>query len=91
LTSHRCILSTQVREAAGLLKTLHAQENQKAAPAKAALGGVVKLAGMNLGQAAEPARAGVAETPAYMSFPREPWTRLRTNNPSGRLSREINR
>ncbi len=33
----------------------------------------------------------VEQTLAYMSFPREHWTRLRTNNPLERLMREIKR
>src|SRR5262249_6129516 len=47
--------------------------------------------GMRLGKAAELVRASVAETLAYMSFPREHWTRVRTNNPLERLNREIKR
>src|SRR5262249_52257967 len=47
--------------------------------------------GMRLGKAAELVRASVAETLAYMAFPREHWTRLRTNNPLERLNREIKR
>jgi putative transposase len=36
-------------------------------------------------------RAGAAETLAYMAFPREHWTRIRTNNPLERLNREVRR
>jgi transposase len=52
---------------------------------------VAKLEAMRLGKAAEVVRAGVAETLAYMFFPREHWTRIRTNNPLERLNREIRR
>jgi len=52
---------------------------------------VAKLEGMGLGNAADVVRAGVAETLAYMFFPREHWTRIRTNNPLERLNREIRR
>ena len=52
---------------------------------------VAKLEGMRLGKAAEVVRSGVAETLAYMTFPREHWTRIRTNNPLERLNREIRR
>ena len=46
---------------------------------------------MRLGKAAEVVRSGIEETLAYMSFPREHWTRLRTNNALERLIREIRR
>jgi len=80
----------KVREAAALLKAIHAQEDREAALAKAAQV-VTKLEAMRLGKAAAVVRAGVAETLAYMSFPREHWTRIRTNNPLERLNREIRR
>ena len=38
---------------------------------------------MKLGQAALIVRAGVDETLSYMAFPREHWTRIRTNNMLG--------
>jgi transposase-like protein len=50
-----------------------------------------KLEGMKLAKAAAFVRDTVHETLAYMSFPREHWTRLRTNNPLERLMREIKR
>lgn len=34
-------------------------------------------------------RRGASETLAYMSYPREHWTRLRTNNSLERLMREM--
>ena len=34
---------------------------------------------------------GVAETLSYMAFPREHWTRIRTNNVLERMMREIRR
>src|SRR5262249_13515889 len=80
----------KVREVMGLVKAVHAQEDREAALAKAAQV-VAKLEGMRLGQAAGVVRAGVAETLAYMSFPREHWVRIRTNNPLERLNREIKR
>jgi hypothetical protein len=52
---------------------------------------VSKLEGLRLGKAAEVVRGGVAEALPYMSFPREHWTRIRTNNPLKRLNREIRR
>jgi transposase-like protein len=50
-----------------------------------------KLTAMRLSQAAEVVRSGVDESLSYMAFPREHWTRLRTNNPLERLMREIRR
>ena len=46
---------------------------------------------MRLGQAAEIVRSGCDETLSYMAFPREHWTRLRTNNVLERIMREIRR
>jgi transposase-like protein len=73
-----------------LLKAVHAQEDREAALAKAEQV-VAKLEGMRLGKAAELVRASVAETLAYMAFPREHWVRIRTNNPLERLNQEIKR
>jgi len=52
---------------------------------------VEKLTALRLPQAAEIVRIGTVETLAYMSFPREHWTRLRTNNALERIMREIRR
>jgi transposase-like protein len=86
----RVVPTGKVREAVALLKAVHAQEDREAALAKAEQV-VGKLEGMRLGKAAELVRAGVVETLAYMSFPREHWVRIRTNNPLERLNREIKR
>jgi transposase-like protein len=86
----RVVPAGKVREVMALLKAVHAQEDREAALQKAAQV-VAKLEGLRLGQAAELVRAGVAETLAYMSFPREHWTRIRTNNPLERLNLEIKR
>ena len=86
----RVVPTGKVREVMALLKAVHAQEDREAALAKAAQV-VAKLEGLRLGQAAAVVRSGVAETLAYMSFPREHWTRLRTNNPLERLNLEIKR
>jgi transposase-like protein len=82
--------TTKVKEVAAMLKAIHAQEDRAAALAK----GVViadKLEGMRLFKAARVLREGIAETLSYMSFPREHWTRLRTNNMLERIMREIRR
>ena len=41
--------------------------------------------------AAKIVEEGVSETLSYMAFPREHWTRIRTNNPLERIMREIRR
>jgi transposase-like protein len=86
----RVVPTGKVREVLALLKATHAQEDREAALAKAEQV-VAKLEGMRLGKAAELVRASVVETLAYMSFPREHWVRIRTNNPLERLNREIKR
>jgi len=86
----RVVPTGRVREVLALLKAVHAQEDRTAALEK--VGQVVaKLEGMRLGKAAELVRLGAAETLSYMAFPREHWTRIRTNNPLERLNLEIKR
>lgn len=82
--------SGKVKEVAAMLKARSASEDRAAAEGKADQV-VEKLVGMKLGKAAEVVRAGVAETLAYTAFPREHWTRLRTNNALERLMREVRR
>ena len=52
---------------------------------------VAKLQVMKLSKAATCVEEGAAETLRYMAFPREHWTRLRTNNTLERIMREIRR
>jgi transposase-like protein len=86
-----CVVPTgRVKEVAAMLKAIHAQEDRPAAEAKAAQV-AQKLEDLRLGKAAGLVRAGMAETFAYMAFPREHWTRLRTNNVLERIMREIRR
>jgi transposase-like protein len=80
----------KVKEVAAMLKAIHAQEDRAAASTKAA-DVASKLEAMRLNQAARVVRDGVAETLSYMSFPREHWIRLRTNNVLERIMREIRR
>ena len=80
----------KAREVAAMLKAIHAQEDRQAAEKKAA-DVVTKLQDMKLAKAAKIVEEGVAETLSYMAFPREHWTRIRTNNPLERLMREIRR
>jgi transposase-like protein len=86
----RVVPAGRVREVLALLKAVHAQEDREAALAKASQV-AAKLEGLRLGKAAELVRGGIAETLAYMAFPREHWTRVRTNNPLERLNLEIKR
>ena len=78
------------KEVAAMLKAIHAQEDRQAARAKAQAV-VAKLQAMRLSQAAEIVRGGHDETLSYMAFPREHWTRIRTNNVLERIMREIRR
>ena len=80
----------KVKEVMAMLKAIHAQEDRQAAREKAQLV-VDKLTASRLGQAATTVRDGVEETLSYMSFPREHWTRIRTNNVLERIMREIRR
>jgi putative transposase len=78
------------KEVAAMLKAIHGQEDRQAAREKSQAV-VAKLTAMRLGQAAEIVRSGHDETLSYMAFPREHWTRLRTNNVLERIMREIRR
>jgi len=80
----------KAREVAAMLKAIHAQEDLKSAREKAAAV-TAKLREMKLSKAAEIVEQGIDETLSYMSFPREHWRCLRTNNPLERLNREVRR
>jgi putative transposase len=81
---------SRAKDVAAMLKAIHAQEDRAAAQAKADQI-VEKLQTLKLGQAADIVRGGIGETLTYMSFPREHWTRIRTNNVLERIMREIRR
>lgn len=81
---------SQTKEVMAMLKAIHAQEDRPAAQAKAA-DVVAKLRAMKLAKAAGVVAEGVSETLSYMAYPREHWTRIRTNNPLERIMREIRR
>ena len=66
------------------------RQSREAAEKKAA-DVVTKLHDMKLAKAAKIVEEGVSETLSYMAFPREHWTRIRTNNPLERIMREIRR
>jgi transposase-like protein len=78
------------KEVMAMLKAIHAQEDRPAAQRKAA-DVVAKLRAMKLAKAAGVVEEGVGETLSYMAYPREHWTRIRTNNPLERIMREIRR
>jgi transposase-like protein len=80
----------KAKEVMAMLKAIHAQEDRQAARDKAQAV-TEKLAAMRLGEAATIVRTGVDETLSYMTFPREHWTRIRTNNVLERIMREIRR
>jgi transposase-like protein len=80
----------KVKEVAGMLKAIHAQEDAKAAKEKA-FQIIEKLKVMRLARAADIVESGIDETLSYYSMPSEHWRCLRTNNPLERLMREIRR
>jgi putative transposase len=80
----------RMREVMAMLKAIHAQEDREAAEKKAK-DVVEKLRALKLQKAVKVVEEGVSETLAYMSYPREHWTRIRTNNALERLMREIRR
>jgi transposase-like protein len=85
-----CVPLAKVKEVAGMLKAIHAQENRESALSKAATV-VEKLEAMRLSKAAGIVREGVEETLSYYYFPREHWIRIRTNNMLERVMKEIRR
>jgi transposase-like protein len=80
----------KAKEVAARLKAIHDQEDRAAARHKAEQV-AHKLEEMRLSTAAQIVRAGAEETLAYMSFPREHWRSMRTNNMLERIMREIRR
>ena len=81
---------SRMKEAAKMLKAIHAQEDKQAALEKAVLV-IEKLKTMKLVKAAEKIDSSIRETLTYMEFPAEHWSRIRTNNTLERLNREIKR
>ena len=81
---------SKVKLVAKMLKAIHAQESKKAAREKATAV-VEELRSMKLKETAKKIAGGIEETLTYCDFPREHWTRIRTNNVIERLHREIRR
>ena len=77
-------------EAKYQLKAIHAQESKEAAQEKAT-SIAAKLREMKLLSAAKKVEESVGETLTYMDFPTEHWSRIRTNNLTERVNREIRR
>ncbi len=73
-----------------MLKAIHAQEDLTAAREKGMLV-AEKLESLRLRVAGRCVREGVEETLSYMRFPREHWTRVRSNNTLERIMKEIRR
>src|SRR6476661_8931157 len=80
----------KMREAAAMLKAIHAAEDVAEAREKA-LRVRAKLREQRMTKAAELVESGIEETFAYYAFPEEHWRRIRTNNPLERILREIRR
>ncbi|MCY4276734.1 MAG: IS256 family transposase [Gammaproteobacteria bacterium] len=91
---HRNVFShvprRKARQAAAMLKAIHAQESRSAALVKAR-DVIGKLKAMKLAAAAELVENAIEETLAYCSFPSQHWIKLKTNNPMERLLREARR
>ena len=79
---------SKLKDVVAMLKAIQAQEDREAAQQKAQEV-VKKLLAMKLAKAAQVVRDGVAETLAYMAFPREHWLKIRNTNPLERIMREI--
>lgn len=73
-----------------MLKAIHSQESKEAAQEKAA-SIAAKLREMKLLSAAKKVEESVSETLTYIDFPTEHWSRIRTNNLTERVNREMRR
>lgn len=80
----------RMKEAAAMLKAIHAQEDAGAARIKAAAV-ADKLETMKLCKAAEQVRQGIDETLSYHDFPREHHRHIYTNNPQENIMKQIRR
>ena len=81
---------TKMKQVTLMLKAIHAQESKEAAQEKA-VSIAAKLREMKLLFAAKKVEDSVGETLTYMDFPTEHWSRIRTNNLTERVNREIRR
>ena len=81
---------TKMRTVAMMLKAIHAQESRKSAREKAA-SVARQLREMKLSAAAQKVEESIEETLTYMDYPTEHWNRIRTNNTTEWVNREIKR
>ena len=81
---------SKIKLVAAMLKAIHASEDLKSAKEKTR-SVVERLREMKLKEAAKKVEDSAEETLTYMNFPREHWTRIRSNNVIERLNREIRR
>nr|WP_027871822.1 IS256 family transposase [[Eubacterium] cellulosolvens] len=81
---------TKMKNVARMLKAIHAQESKSAAREKA-IKVVEELRAMKLSAAAKKVEESIEETLTYMDFPAEHWLRIRTNNTTERVNRQIKR
>ena len=81
---------TKMRTVAMMLKAIHAQESRKSAREKAA-SVARQLREMKLSAAAQKVEESIEETLTYMDYPAEHWNRIRINNTTERVNREIKR
>ena len=81
---------TKMRTVSMMLKAIHSQESKAAAREKAALV-AEELWELKLTAAAKKVEEGIEETLTYMDYPSEHWNRIRTNNTTERVNREIKR
>lgn len=81
---------TKMKQVTLMLKAIHAQESKEAAQEKA-VSIAAKLREMKLLSAAQKVEDSVGKTLTYMDFPTEHWSRIRTNNLTERVNREIRR
>ena len=79
-----------MKDVVAMLKAIHAQEDREAASMKA-VAVQEKLRKLRLDRLAEFIEKTLNETLSYMTFPREHWRRIRTNNGIERIMKEIRR
>ena len=73
-----------------MLKAIHAQEDREAARVKVRMV-TEKLKQLTPEKAAALVEGGAKETFSYYDFPPAHWRSIRTNNPLGRINRELRR
>lgn len=86
----RTVPDSKTKKVSAMLKAIHAQEDREEATLKTKQV-LEKLKLMKLTSAHDCLENGMIETLSYMSFPREYWRRIRTNNPLERVNREVKR